>query len=546
MAQFPRTAGPVGLAAPSRSDMAEVTEILCPSCHKPNVPRAKFCAYCRADMVLNNDAPTDNRRYRITRVIKAGGQGAVYEGVDEAGKVYAIKEMLDKFTDMRERSEAVERFNDEAVMLQGLTHPRIPRVYSHFTDNHAAYNRPQDEKRHYLTMEFVRGEDLEQIAEREGRIDERRVLEWADQICDVLDYLHGKGFVYRDMKPSNVMIEQGGGVKVVDFGIAKLFKPTERGTQIGTPGYAPPEQYQGLATPQSDVYALGATLHHLLTGLDPTERKPFDYPPVNSVAPAVSQRTSDAIARAVQFKAEDRYADIREFWDALIPGRTARPAQVRVAPSTRRIEQPAAAPKVAGTPVQVGAPAPTPARQAAPPAPASARQVPAPAPTRQAPAPAPARPAPPRVQPRRGFFATIGAAIASFVRLVLTLAVVVAIGVGAYVYFQRPAWAEPYVGPVLDILPGQATPAPTPGTVITSRPVTYELRVTLPAGSDAETIRRAFDEAFLAAARAEYGPSTQVNPNVPLSYVGGQPAQIAEENGQATYSVQVQGFIYTL
>ena len=275
MAQYARTAGSPGLAAPVWSPMAEVTSILCPSCHKANVRRAKFCAYCRADMVLNNDAPSDERRYVITRVIKAGGQGAVYEGIDEDGKVYAIKEMLDKFTDPKEQAEAVERFNDEANLLQGLAHPRIPRVYSHFTDTHAAFNRPPDEKRHYLTMDFVRGEDLEQIAEREGQLDEQRVLAWADQICDVLGYLHDKGLIYRDMKPSNVMIERdGGGVKLVDFGIAKLFKPTERGTQIGTPGYAPPEQYQGLATPASDIYALGATLHHLLTGRDPTEQMP--------------------------------------------------------------------------------------------------------------------------------------------------------------------------------------------------------------------------------------------------------------------------------
>jgi serine/threonine-protein kinase len=501
--------------------MAEVTQILCPSCHKANVPRARFCAYCRADMVLNNDAPTDNRRYRITRVIKAGGQGAVYEGVDEGGKVYAIKEMLDKFTDQRERSEAVERFNDEAVMLQGLSHPRIPRVYSHFTDNHAAYDRPEDEKRHYLTMDFIRGEDLEQIVEREGKIDEARALAWADQICDVLSYLHGQGLVYRDMKPSNVMIERDGGVKLVDFGIAKLFKPTERGTQIGTPGYAPPEQYQGLATPQSDVYALGATLHHLLTGLDPTERKPFDYPPIRQVSPAVSQRTSDAIARAVQFKSEDRYADVRELWDALIPGRAPQPAQVRVAPSTRRIEQPAAAaPQVAA--------APPPARPAPQPAP-------------------PARPAPPRVQPRSpGCLATLWSALVGFVRFVLTLAVVGALGLAAFVYFARPDWAEPYVAPVLELFPTAAPAGPAaPGGSGSSGALqlaTYQLVVTVPEGADPATVRQAFDQRFAEVTRQQYGDAAQVNAAT-LSYVG-DPEQLgAATNGQVTYRAQMQGYV---
>ncbi len=537
MAQYARTAGPPGLATPVWSPMAEVTAILCPSCHKPNVRRAKFCAYCRADMVLNNDAPSDERRYVITRVIKAGGQGAVYEGIDEDGNVYAIKEMLDRFTDPKEEAEAVERFNHEAELLQGLSHPRIPRVYSHFTDNHAAFNRPPDEKRHYLTMDFIRGEDLEQIVEREGRIDEQRVLAWADQICDVLDYLHGKGLIYRDMKPSNVMIERDGGVKLVDFGIATLFKPAQRGTQIGTPGYAPPEQYQGLATPQSDVYALGATLHHLLTGLDPTERKPFDYPAVRDVAPRVSKRTSDAIARAVQFKIEDRFSSIEEFRDALIPSRTRRPAQVRVAPATSRIntgqQGVATAPQVA----------------AARPAPAAARPAtaarPQPTPAQPTPAqPQVARPAAPRVQPRRGFLASVGAALMALLRFVLTLALLTTLGLGAFVYFARPEWAEPYVGPILDLLPGDGPGAATPTPQLTSRQVMYDLQVTVPANPEAGALREAFLEAFAARAQAEFGASTQVNLNSPPAYVGGAPILVSEEGGQATYSARMQGYVY--
>lgn len=234
-------------------------EILCPSCYQPNARKAYICAYCRHDLTLNNDQPSDHLRYWLTRVIKSGGQGAVYEGIDQHGKTYAIKEMLDRFDDPRERNEAVMRFNSEAELLQQLTHPRIPRVYSHFTD----------EGRHYLTMDFVHGTDLDTLLERNPQgFPEAQVLEWAMQISDVLGYLHDKGLIYRDVKPSNIMVEQDGGIKLVDFGIAKVFTPTQRGTQIGTPGYAPPEQYQGLATPQSDIYALAATLHHLLTGRD--------------------------------------------------------------------------------------------------------------------------------------------------------------------------------------------------------------------------------------------------------------------------------------
>ncbi|NTV64185.1 MAG: protein kinase, partial [Oscillochloris sp.] len=331
--------------------MAEVTQILCPKCHKPNLRRARFCQHCGHDVVLNNERPSDKRRYVITRVIKQGGQGAVYEGIDEDGQVFAIKEMLDRFTDTKERHEAIERFNAEAELLQSLNHPRIPRIYSHFTD----------EGRHYLTMDFVRGKDLEQIVEEHGLLSETQALEYTDQICDVLVYLHGKGLIYRDMKPSNVMIEEiSGGVKLVDFGITKLFKPTERGTQIGTPGYAPPEQYQGLATPASDIYALGATLHHVLTGRDPTEQMPFDFPPASSINSSISKQTSDALQRALQKIPQDRFATMSDFWDALRPERARRPAQVRVAQPTVMLPASPAA-QVAGAPAMAGAAQPRPA-----------------------------------------------------------------------------------------------------------------------------------------------------------------------------------------
>jgi serine/threonine protein kinase len=191
--------------------MAEVQQILCPICHKPNLRRARFCQHCGKDIVLNNDGPS----YYITRIIKAGGQGAVYETIGDDGQVYAVKEMLDRFTDEKERDEAIMRFEAEARMLQRLSHPRIPRVYTDF----------KDEGRQYLAMEFVRGEDLEELIRRQGALPEKQVLEWADQICEVLSYLHNhkpEPIIFRDMKPSNIMIEPDGGIKLIDFGIAKV------------------------------------------------------------------------------------------------------------------------------------------------------------------------------------------------------------------------------------------------------------------------------------------------------------------------------------
>jgi serine/threonine protein kinase len=393
--------------------MAEVSRILCPQCHKQNLPQARFCQHCGHDMILNNDAPSDERRYVIMRVIKQGGQGAIYEGRDQNGRIYAIKEMLDHFSEARERAEALARFKSEAELLQTLSHPRIPRVYSHF----------RDEGRHYLSMDFIHGEDLQELVEREGRIDEARVLSWADQLCAVLDYLHGKGLIYHDMKPSNVMVERsGGGIKLVDFGITKLFRTSERSIQVGTPGYAPPEQYQGMTTPQSDIYALGATLHHLLSGRDPTEQLPFSFPPVQQLVPGVSRRTSDTLARALQKVPQDRFATMRDMRAALSAQPAPRPAQVRVAPPSPAMAQPAAA--------QVAA------------APAARRNPPQP----------PARPARPALPRLRGILAAIRAFIITLIRFVLTLILLSALTLSAYAFIARPAWAEPYVAPIIELV----------------------------------------------------------------------------------------------
>lgn len=491
-----------------RSAMAEATQILCPFCLKANLPHARFCQHCGRDVVLNNDgASNDPRRYRITRVIKKGGQGAVYEGVDQQGNVYAIKMMLDRMDDPREQAEAVARFNAEAEVLQNLNHPAVPRVYSHFTD----------EGRHYLTMDFVRGEDLEQIIERERRIPEERVLAWADQICDVLEHLHARGVIYRDMKPSNVMIDHDGGVKVVDFGIAKLFNPAERGTQIGTPGYAPPEQYQGLAIPQSDVYALGATLHHLLTGRDPTEEKPFSFPPARDLVPSISQRTNDALVRALQFKADDRFATIAEFRAALNPQREALHPQVRVARPTVILPAPAAAPLPVARPQ---------------PAPPAIKPAPAPAPA----IPPPPSPGAPAARPRRNPFARLATTF-------LALALAGAVALGAYVYIQRPAWAEPYVAPLLSpSSAAQPDPVPT-GLPSLPRLASFDLEVSVPESAGPGDVRAELVRAFEERARVEFGPNARLNPNAPPAPIG-EPQVAARDNGQVTYRARMQGYVY--
>jgi serine/threonine-protein kinase len=500
----------------SKPSMAEV-KILCPICHKPNTRTtdnyrtARFCQHCGQDVVLNNNGP----RYYITRIIKEGGQGAVYQAIDDAQRVYAVKEMLDRFTDPKERAEALDRFKAEAQMLMRLVHPRIPRVYASF----------EDEDRHYLVMDFVRGEDLEDVIRRRGSLPEDEALAIADQMFDVIEYLHRQRppIIFRDMKPSNIMIESGGSVKVIDFGIAKMLQGTNRGTQIGTPGYAPPEQYQGMATVASDVYSLGATLHHMMTGRDPRDEPPFSFPPVYGLKQSVSRRTSEAVQRALQMKPEDRWSSVAEFRKALRPA-APQPAQVRVAPGVQpaapQVRAPAApAQAVPGSPPAAPTPAPRtpPLAPTVPIAPAGAARPAAP--------PAPAQSAPAKQQPaRRRGFGWLGT---------LAFGLVVVVLIGATLLAAFPNLISDYVS-----LPGPAA-QPTQQVLI-QRPYSVELEVVVPPGGD---VRAAFVEAYRLRAQAELGPQTQVNTNVPLAYVGGDPQQTGQDASGTKYRATVSGYV---
>jgi hypothetical protein len=182
----------------------------------------------------------------------------------------------------------------------------LPNVSDYFEEN----------GRFYLVMDYIEGKTLEArlIASPDG-LPQEEVMEWALQLCDVLDYLHKQDppVIFRDMKPANVMVTPEGQVKLIDFGVVRLFDPS-KGTdtlKMGTAGYAPPEQYagKGQTTPRSDVYALGATLYELLTGDDPTEH-PFVFMPPRQLRPSVSQVLSDAVMQAVNMAPADRFPSI--------------------------------------------------------------------------------------------------------------------------------------------------------------------------------------------------------------------------------------------
>ena len=255
-------------------------------------------------------------RYQIERFLAGGGMGVVYIAQDQrlAERRVAIKEIFDRFTNPEERAQAIQYFHREADTLAQLTHPAIPAIFDRFGEGNC----------HYLVMDFVEGVNLEQeIAGLGGRLPESRVIEIGRELCDVLTYLHGFSppIIYRDMKPGNVILGPDGRITLIDFGIARIFSPQGKATLIGTPGFAPPEQYSGQVDERSDLYGLAATLHYILTGRDPEKHPPFSCPPVLSEKPDASPFLAQAIDQALAYKAEERPKSAEAFKDMFLYGR---------------------------------------------------------------------------------------------------------------------------------------------------------------------------------------------------------------------------------
>jgi eukaryotic-like serine/threonine-protein kinase len=257
-------------------------------------------------------------RYIIQEVIGVGGMGSVYRARDlhfpNVVKLVAVKEMINQARDPMVRQTIVQNFEREANILVTLNHPSIPRIFDYFTHD----------DRSYLVLEYVHGKDLEAVlGETQSFISESQVIAWAIELCDVLSFLHThkpEPIIFRDMKPSNVMVNQYNHIILVDFGIAKVFKEGQKGTMIGTEGYSPPEQYRGEATLQADIYSLGATLHHLLTKRDPRLETPFTFAerPIRQINPAVSLEIETVINTALQYNPENRFQSTVEMKEALL------------------------------------------------------------------------------------------------------------------------------------------------------------------------------------------------------------------------------------
>jgi outer membrane protein assembly factor BamB len=286
-------------------------------------------------------------RYLIEGTLGVGGMSVVYRGRDlrfkDVVRACAIKEMAQSAPDSNTRMLNLKNFERESGLLATLQHPAIPKVYDFFEEN----------GRVYLILELINGKDLETVLdEAGGPLPEERVARWAVQICDVLTYLHShdpEPIVFRDMKPSNIMVTGQDRIVLIDFGIARnLTRADRKGTMIGTEGYSPPEQYRGLAEPRGDLYALGATLHHLLTASDPRLETPFTFHerPLRQLNPAVSPELDAVIAQTLEYDLTARWASSEDLKAALLatPALAGQPA----APGARPITPAAGASKQPG------------------------------------------------------------------------------------------------------------------------------------------------------------------------------------------------------
>ena len=240
-------------------------------------------------------------KYKILNKIGQGGMSVVYLAMNErANKQWAIKEV---------RKDGVQNFEvvkqgliAETEMLKKLSHPNLPSIID-VIDGDGTF---------LIVMDYIEGRHLESVAKEYGAQSQEDVIEWAKQLCDVLSYLHSRKppIIYRDMKPSNVMLKPDGKVMLIDFGTAREFKENSVAdtTCLGTQGYAAPEQYggHGQTDARTDIYCLGATLYHLLTGHNPSE-PPYEMYPIRYWNPELSSGLEEIILKCTQKNPDDRY-----------------------------------------------------------------------------------------------------------------------------------------------------------------------------------------------------------------------------------------------
>ncbi len=258
-------------------------------------------------------------RLEIVRQLAFGGLSAIYLAQLQKGELVVVKEaVVPANADQASREKALDMFNREAMFLVKLNHPQIAKVYDYFFED----------GRYYLTLEYLRGQDLRQLIKQNGAQPEENVLLWSRQIASILEYLHTQSppIVHRDVTPDNLVRQADDQIVMIDFGAANEFVGTATGTLVGKQAYIAPEQLRGKASLSSDIYALGGTMYYLLTGQDP-EALCESHP--REVNKEVSVELDELVARCTAMEESDRPSNaqaVKTALDQLIARRTATPA----------------------------------------------------------------------------------------------------------------------------------------------------------------------------------------------------------------------------
>lgn len=246
-------------------------------------------------------------KYEVLREVGRGGMSVVYLAMDKRlNKQWAIKEFR-KDKDDVSKQVALKALLDEANLMKKLDHPTLPRIVDIIENNQTVY----------VIMDYIEGESLNKVLDAYGAQPQEAVIEWAKQLSEVLDYLHTQSppVIYRDMKPANIMLKPDGTVRLIDFGIAREWKEGKAGDTeaIGTRGYAAPEQFggKGQTDARTDIYSLGVTLYHLVTGKNPAE-PPYEIYPIRHWNPSFSSGLEWLIQKCTQLNPGDRYQSCAE------------------------------------------------------------------------------------------------------------------------------------------------------------------------------------------------------------------------------------------